>query len=128
MIVDPAVRQCVADFVLPASLKFGETKIPAMYTAAFRDGRWQEGTLEPYRALQIDPAARVLHYAVEAFEGLKAYRSPNGRPRLFRPDRNCLRLNRSLARLAARPLPREIFFEGIHAMADISASLIPSGP
>src|SRR3569623_1676834 len=99
-----------------------------MYLSSCKGVIWSESSLEPYRPLQIDPAAKVLHYAVEAFEGLKAYRSSQSRPHLFRPERNCRRLNNSLARLSIPPLPEDIFFEGVNALADISANAIPAGP
>ncbi len=128
MQIDSAVHKHLAKFALPPLLSFGETKMPAMYTAVFRDGRWQSGHLGPYRALEIDPASRVLHYGVEAFEGLKAYRRSQKRPHLFRPERNWERLNRSLARLTAPALPREVFFEGVGALAGIVAPFIPGAP
>lgn len=127
MKIDPAVHQAVAQFKMPPELVFGETKVPVMYSAPFANGAWGGGTLEPYRPLQIDPAAKVLHYGVEAFEGMKAYRGGHNRPHLFRPEMNWRRMNRSLARLAIPELPREIFFEGLDAVTDASASLIPTG-
>jgi len=61
---------------------------------------WKNPHIEPYRALSLDPAALVLHYGQEVFEGLKAYRWSNGDIYLFRPRMNYERMNRSARRLA----------------------------
>lgn len=128
MLVDPTVHKLIREFEIPASLPFGEYKVPVMYTASYRDGQWLEGTLGPYHSLSLDPAAKCLHYAVEAFEGMKAFGRGPDRPVIFRPDSNWQRLNRSLARIAAPEVPREMFFEAISAITSVAASAIPTGP
>ena len=50
--------------------------------------------------LSLEPSATVFHYAQELFEGLKAYRQPNGKVTLFRPDMNMKRMNTSAKRVA----------------------------
>ena len=114
MLIDPTVHKLIREFEIPASLPFGEYKVPVMYTASYRDSQWLEGTLGPYHSLSIDPAAKCLHYAVEAFEGMKAFGRGPDRPVIFRPDSNWQRLNRSLARIAAPEVPREMFFDFCH--------------
>ena len=49
---------------------------------------WHDARIVPYQPLELDPAAMVFHYAMESFEGLKAYRTPDGSIQLFRPDKN----------------------------------------
>ncbi|KAJ5688752.1 hypothetical protein N7462_003144 [Penicillium macrosclerotiorum] len=61
---------------------------------------WHEPRIVPYGNLSIDPTAGVFNYAFECFEGLKAYKDAQGRPRLFRPEVNIARLNQSAARVA----------------------------
>ncbi|KAF9737044.1 branched-chain amino acid aminotransferase [Paraphaeosphaeria minitans] len=61
---------------------------------------WQTPQIAPYQHLSLDPAAAVLHYGFECFEGMKAYRDVWGSVRLFRPEINLDRLNRSAARIA----------------------------
>lgn len=56
----------------------------------------------PYQNLSFDPASCVFHYAFECFEGMKAYKDSHGQIRLFRPDKNMERLNKSSARIAWR--------------------------
>lgn len=61
---------------------------------------WLSPQITPYQNLSLDPATSVLHYAFEAFEGMKAFKDKNGQLRLFRPDKNMARLNTSAARIA----------------------------
>src|SRR5690606_11145053 len=61
---------------------------------------WQAPHIVPYQNLSLDPATCVFHYAFECFEGMKAYKDKAGRIRLFRPDRNMARFNKSAARIA----------------------------
>ena len=61
---------------------------------------WDKPRISPYRKLEIDPSATVLHYGIELFEGMKAYKDKKGSLRLFRPDKNMERMNRSAARIA----------------------------
>lgn len=62
-------------------------------------GGWTKPRIHPHEPLVLDPTASVFHYALECFEGLKAYKDKSGKPRLFRPQDNMARLNRSAARL-----------------------------
>jgi branched-chain amino acid aminotransferase len=61
---------------------------------------WGIPKLEPYKALSLDPAAAVFHYAFCCFEGMKAYKDAKGNVRLFRPEKNIHRLNTSAERIA----------------------------
>lgn len=61
---------------------------------------WLPARITPYQNLSLDPATCVFHYAFECFEGMKAYKDKQGNIRLFRPDRNMARLNKSSARIA----------------------------
>ena len=72
-------------------------------------GGWQTPVLGPREPIALDPAASVLHYAQEIFEGLKAYRHPDGALGLFRPEANAARFNASAERLAMPALPPELF-------------------
>ncbi|RJY08070.1 branched-chain amino acid aminotransferase [Aurantiacibacter aquimixticola] len=74
---------------------------------------WHSATLGPRGPIKLDPAASVLHYAQEIFEGLKAYRLADGTMALFRPQANAARFNRSAARLAMPDLPEDVFVEAI---------------
>ena len=82
-------------------LTFGRHFSDHMFTYKYSEGKgWYDATIEPYAPFSFDPATAVLHYAQEIFEGLKAYRRPDGDINLFRPDQNAARFNRSAARMA----------------------------
>lgn len=61
---------------------------------------WATPKIGPYAPLVLDPSSTVFHYAFCLFEGMKAYRCEDGTVRLFRPDMNMARMNRSAARIA----------------------------
>src|SRR5918912_1331042 len=71
---------------------------------------WHDARIESRANFPLDPAAAVLHYAQEIFEGLKAYKRDNG-VNLFRPDANARRFRSSAERMAMAPLPEEVFIE-----------------
>ncbi len=77
------------------------------------DRGWHSARVEPYGPIALDPAAAVLHYAQEIFEGLKAYRFDDGGIALFRPAANAARFNASARRLAMPELPEALFVEAV---------------
>jgi len=96
----------------------------ATWTAA--DG-WTDRRVEPYGPLQLDPAAAVLHYAQEIFEGLKAYRHEDGSVWTFRPWANAARFAASARRIAMPELPEEDFLGAITALVREDQAWVPSG-
>ncbi|GGD96356.1 branched-chain-amino-acid aminotransferase [Tsuneonella deserti] len=91
---------------------FGSVFTDHMVVIDFHADRgWHDARVTPREALTLDPACAVLHYAQEIFEGLKAYRHPDGSLALFRPLVNAARLNRSADRLAMPNLPEDLFVE-----------------
>ncbi|HZC73310.1 MAG TPA: branched-chain amino acid aminotransferase [Jatrophihabitans sp.] len=99
-----------------------------MVRADFADGAWSEGHVLPYGPLTLDPATSALHYGQEIFEGLKAYRHPNGSVATFRPDMNAARFARSAKRLAMAPLPAELFIESLRALVEVDQAWVPDDP
>ncbi|MFC4139162.1 MULTISPECIES: branched-chain amino acid aminotransferase [unclassified Microbacterium] len=91
-------------------------------------GGWHRPRVQPYGPIPLDPAAAVLHYSQEIFEGLKAYRHADGSVWTFRPDRNAARLQRSARRLALPELPEELFVESLKQLVAVDASWVPSNP
>ncbi|MCX9148018.1 branched-chain amino acid aminotransferase [Erythrobacter sp. WG] len=89
-------------------------------------GGWQTPVLGPREAIPLDPAAAVLHYAQEIFEGLKAYRHPDGGLALFRPQANAARFNASAERLAMPALPEELFLGAIKALLEVDGNWYPA--
>ncbi len=112
-----------------SSLNFGTTFTDHMFIVDYTEGKgWHDARIIPYAPLALDPAAIVFHYAVEVFEGLKAYYSADGRILLFRPEANARRLNGSSARLCIPLLPEEYFVEGIKQLVSIDKDWIPHLP
>lgn len=89
---------------------------------------WHDATVIPYGPLMLDPAASVLHYGQEIFEGLKAYRHADGSVWTFRPEKNAERLQRSAHRLALPELSVEDFIESLKQLIAVDGSWIPSAP
>ncbi len=89
-------------------------------------GGWHRPRVQAYGPISLDPAAAVLHYAQEVFEGLKAYRHADGSIWAFRPDRNAARMQRSAKRLAMPELPTEYFIESIRRLIEADADWVPS--
>jgi branched-chain amino acid aminotransferase len=92
------------------------------------DGGWGEGRVLPYGPLTLDPATMALHYGQEIFEGLKAYRQPDGTIATFRPHANAARFARSAERLAMAQLPEELFVESLRVLTEIDHAWVPSAP
>ena len=87
---------------------------------------WQNPRIEPYGPIAMDPAAMILHYGQEVFEGLKAYRGTDGAICLFRPRMNFERMNRSAARLCMPEIPPEDQLEAVSALLRADRDWIPS--
>ncbi|MFF3245277.1 branched-chain amino acid aminotransferase [Streptomyces sp. NPDC002870] len=87
---------------------------------------WHDAQLVPYAPLSIDPANMTLHYAQEIFEGLKAYRRPDGSVASFRPEANAERFQRSARRLAMPELPVETFIEACDALVQQDKAWVPA--
>lgn len=93
---------------------FGTAFTDHMVEIDYTDGQgWHDARVIPYGPIALDPAAAVLHYAQEIFEGLKAYRLADGGISLFRPEANAERFNASARRLAMPELPEELFIEAV---------------
>jgi branched-chain amino acid aminotransferase len=90
------------------------------------DAGWHAARIEPYAPLSIDPAAAVLHYAQETFEGMKAYRHPDGSVWSFRPEANAARMARSSHRLALPELPIEDFVACVDALVAADERWVPT--
>ncbi|MUO82194.1 branched-chain amino acid aminotransferase [Agrobacterium vitis] len=88
---------------------------------------WHSAEITARGPFAIDPAAAVLHYAQEIFEGMKAYRTAEGRVVLFRPDENARRFNESARRMAMPEIPEELFLEAIDKLVKADAKWIPEG-
>ncbi|WP_394270760.1 branched-chain amino acid aminotransferase [Qipengyuania sp.] len=89
-------------------------------------GGWHSASIGPREPIALDPAAAVLHYAQEIFEGMKVYKQADGSLALFRPERNAARLNASARRMAMPDLPEELFLEAVRKLVDIDRDWVPT--
>jgi len=92
------------------------------------DKGWYNPRIVPFGPLELNPASTVLHYGAEIFEGLKAYRTPQGNVQLFRPMENILRLNRSAERLCLPQLNEEDALQALVALVELDQDWVPSAP
>ncbi|MEC4017244.1 branched-chain amino acid aminotransferase [Streptomyces sp. H27-D2] len=106
---------------------FGRYFTDNMVTIRWTEGRgWHDAQLVPYAPLSIDPANMTLHYAQTIFEGLKAYRQPDGGVATFRPEANAARFQTSARRLSMPELPAETFIEACDALVAQDVAWVPS--
>ncbi|MBE9373174.1 branched-chain amino acid aminotransferase [Saccharopolyspora sp. HNM0983] len=107
---------------------FGQHFTDHMVTIRWSADRgWHDARVEPYAPLQFDPATSVLHYAQAIFEGLKAYRQPDGSIAAFRPEANAARFRRSAQRIAMPELPDELFLASLRELLAVDAAWTPNG-
>ncbi|HIZ36802.1 MAG TPA: branched-chain amino acid aminotransferase [Candidatus Ruania gallistercoris] len=107
---------------------FGKAFTDHMARARWATEGWGERRVEPYAPLSLDPAAAVLHYGQEIFEGLKAYRHADGSVWTFRPELNAARFAASARRLALPELPEADFLASITALVRADVDWVPRAP
>jgi len=91
-------------------------------------GGWHRPRVQPYGPIALDPAAAVLHYGQEIFEGMKAYRHADGSIWTFRPEANAERMQRSARRMALPELPTDFFIHSLKELIAADAAWVPSAP
>jgi len=94
-----------------SKLTFSYTKTNTILTTTFKDGAWTPVESHTDDFLHLSAYAGALHYAIECFEGLKAFRGKDGRIRMFRPEENAKRLQRSAHYLGIEAPSTEMFIE-----------------
>lgn len=108
---------------------FGTVFTDHMFLMDYNEGRgWHAPRVVPYGPLCLEPSAMVFHYGQEIFEGLKAYRDPEGGVRLFRPIENIRRMNNSAVRMCIPQVPEDIFMEALMTQVSIERDWVPSDP
>ena len=110
-------------------LGFGKYYTDHMFMVDWIEGKgFVDPRIIPYGPIEFDPASLVLHYAQETFEGMKAYKTEDGRILLFRPDMNAKRFQTSNERLCMPTVPVEDFIQAVHELVKKEASWIPTNP
>lgn len=107
-------------------LGFGNYFTDHMFIMDYTEGKgWHDPRIIPYQPLELDPATMVLHYGQAIFEGLKAYRTKDGRILLFRPDQNMHRINASNQRMCIPPIDVDSAVEATKALVKLDQDWVP---
>ena len=111
------------------ALGFGKYMSDHMFMMDYnKEQGWHDARIVPFGPIPMAPDAVALHYAQETFEGLKAYRAPDGSVQLFRPEMNAKRMVNSNKRLCMPEIPVEMFVEACRALVEVDADWVPSEP
>jgi branched-chain amino acid aminotransferase len=108
------------------NMPFGRYFTDHMLEADFENGEWKNIEIKPYQPLVLSPSVAAIHYGQAIFEGIKAYKDPEGNAFIFRPQDNYRRFNVSAARMNMPPVPEDLFMEGMRKLIELDKSWIPS--
>ena len=109
-----------------SKLGFGHIFTDHMFVMDYDTGKgWHDARVVPYGNIELSPAAMVLHYGQEIFEGLKAYRTADGSIQFFRPEENFKRMNISAERLVIPQIPVEDALQALHTVVDVDKDWVP---
>ncbi|XP_074875099.1 branched-chain-amino-acid aminotransferase, cytosolic-like [Buteo buteo] len=110
----------------PRELVFGQIFTDHMLTIEWTQGSgWGRPRIHPFQDLSLHPASSALHYAVELFEGMKAFRGSDDKIRLFRPELNMERMERSAERVCLPAFDRSELLECIRALLRLEQEWVP---
>ena len=115
---------------IPEELIFGRTFTTHLFEMEYieSEGGWQDAKIKKNSDLNLSPAASVIHYGQSIFEGLKAYKTPNGEISLFRPRKNFERLNRSAEKMCIPQVDIDFALNGLMELLKIEKDWVPDKP
>ena len=108
------------------NIPFGKYMTDYMLEVDYENGKWQTPEIKPYQPMLMSPSLAAIHYGQSIFEGVKAYKNPNGEPFIFRPLDNFKRFNKSAERMQMPTIPEEIFIEGMKQLIKLDINWIPA--
>ncbi|MEG0774965.1 branched-chain amino acid aminotransferase [Clostridium sp.] len=108
-----------------SKLGFNYIKTDLRYVSVWRNGSWDDGKLVEDNNVSLSEGSTALHYGQQCFEGLKAYRTADGKIQLFRPDENAKRMNNSCKRLIMPELPIEKFVDACVQVVKANEAYVP---
>lgn len=95
---------------------FGKFYSDHMLICDYRNGAWEKPAIKPYGPMSLDPASKIFHYGQSIFEGMKAFKDNEGKVKLFRPEENFERFNKSCVRMCMPEFPKEYFMGGLEIL------------
>ena len=111
------------------ALGFGKYMSDHMFLMNYTKGiGWHDARIVPYGPIPMDPGAVGMHYGQETFEGMKAYRTADGKIQLFRPDMNAKRHANSNRRMCMPVVPEDLYVEAVKALVEVDADWVPTEP
>lgn len=106
-------------------LEMGQHTSDHMLICDYSDGEWQQAEIIPYGSFTLLPTSLVFHYGQTIFEGMKAFRTTEGRVHIFRPDKHYRRLVRTAERMCMPVVSRELFIEGLRTLVGLDREWVP---
>lgn len=106
-------------------LGFSYMKTDFRYVSYWKDGKWDDGALVEDNKITISEGSTAIHYGQQCFEGLKAYRTKDGKIQLFRPDQNAKRMNASCRRIMMPEIPEEKFIDACIQVVKANEHFVP---
>ena len=107
-------------------LEMGQHTSDHMLVCDYTDDEWKQAEIIPYGAFTLAPTSLLFHYGQTIFEGMKAFRTTDGRVHIFRPDKHYQRLVRTATRMCMPVVPRELFFDGLRTLIDLDREWAPA--
>lgn len=108
------------------NIQFGKIYSDHMLVAHNENEEWKQPEILPYGNLSLSPATSFIHYGQAIFEGIKAYKTPQGETVIFRPYDNWRRFNRSAERMGLPFVTEEIFIEGLRKLIELDKDWVPN--
>lgn len=108
-----------------SSLGFGYVKTDYRYVSNFKDGKWDDGVMSTEATVTLHESAGVLQYAQTCFEGMKAYRTVDGKVVCFRPDMNAKRMADTCRRLEMPVFDEERFVDAVVKTIRANIDFVP---
>ncbi|KAI8917624.1 aminotransferase [Powellomyces hirtus] len=107
------------------NLGFSYVKTNGHVRYTWRDGKWDNGVFNKDFDITLDIAATVLHYGQSCFEGLKAFRMKDGKIRVFRPEVNARRMQKSCRAICMAEPPIDLFLEAVRRAVAANVDYVP---
>lgn len=107
------------------SLRFAYSPTDYRFVAEYHNGSWDEGQLTTDPCVTLSESASILQYAQSCFEGLKAYRTQDGRIVCFRPELNARRMADSCRRMEMPVFPEDRFLDAVKSTVKANEKWVP---